>query len=106
MKAFFEKHPLLKMLLIDIFITAAALLLAIYLNATYHWPPSTIIFSESLVLLLIAVSTISGNGSLREIDIYCHEKRHLSYLDSYAFAITIGIPGAILFFISGYFPNF
>ncbi len=105
MKPFFEKHPLLRILAIDSVLTVVALGLALFLCSMNHWAPSTVLFIESLGFLLLAVSAVTGNSNLRGCDVYyAKDCGHQSYLDSYAFAITVGLPGIILFVLSGFMP--
>lgn len=104
MNEFYQKHPLLRILTIDLFLTVAALGVAFFLKNKYQWTSSNILFAESLCFLFIAFCAVNGNGQLRNIDTFAHENGHRTYMDSYAFAITAGLPGIVLFMLSGFYP--
>lgn len=104
MNEFYQNHPILRMLSIDLFLTIATIGVAGYLQNKYHWAPSSIFFGESLFFLFTAFCVIDGNGNLRNIDTFTHENGHRTYMDSYAFAITAGLPGIVLFMLSGFYP--
>ena len=105
MRTFFDTHPLLRILAIDTVLTAVALGLGYFLVHKYSFDASTVLFVEALAFLMVAVSAVTGNSTLRKYDVvYAKDNGHQSYIEAYAFAITVGLPGVILFFLSGIGP--
>lgn len=105
MKTFFETHPILRILAIDTVLTALAIGIGYFLVHQYSFDTSTVFFVEALAFLIVAASSVSGNSNMRTYDVtYAKDNGHQSYVEAYAFAITVGLPGVVLFFLSGIGP--
>lgn len=105
-KAFFSKHPILEMLFFNVIAIPVATGAGIGISCYSGWDTGTVIFVESIFVLMICYSAINGNAGAKTAGFVYDRKviaDHESHYGAYHFAIKYGILGVGLFLMSGLF---
>lgn len=105
-KEFLSRHPIISMLVFNVVAFPIAVVMGLIIRHFTHFNLGSIIFAESMLVLIMCYSSINGNAGFHsskgfydpnivgEVDYY---------FGAYHFAIKYGILGASLFFASGLF---
>ena len=105
-KEFFSRHPILEMLAFNTIAFPIAIGIGLLIRHYSNFDFGTIIFAESLFVLMICYSCVNGNADSRMANTVYDRKilaEHDYYLGAYHFAIKYGILGVSLFLASGFF---
>lgn len=104
MKAFLEQHPILALLVFNVIAIPVSTLIGYFISRFGQWHFGTVLFAESMLVLVVCYSAINGNSrSNVGFGRHNNESDSTHYFGAYNFAIKYGILGVGLFVLSGVF---
>ena len=100
LRIFSSEHPLIALILFDLVVSAISIGLGYLVHFKTGWDLSIVIFLESMIFLIMAYGSISGNAGLKAGNFmqYREFKHDDSSQMAHLFSVKYGMVGVILFF--------